>query len=165
MLGHNLFIWNVRGLNMRARRAVIHEFLLQERVSALCLVETKLDVLSTSLATDLMGAGFDYMCLPSMGASGGIVVAWSCDAWEVTTRTYHSHSITIHIAPTSSPSSPWTLSVVYRPVLEDLKLAFLDELREVHAEAMGPLLICGDFNQIYHAIDKNNNRLNLRSMC
>jgi endonuclease/exonuclease/phosphatase family metal-dependent hydrolase len=57
------------------------------------------------------------------------------------------------------------LSAVYRLVLEDLKPAFLDELREVHAEATGPLLICGDFNQIYRAIDKNNNRLNLRSMC
>lgn len=55
-------------------------------------------------------------------------------------------------------------SSVYGPVLEELKLVFLDELREVRAEATGPLLICGDFNQIYCAADKNNDRLNLRSM-
>lgn len=45
-----------------------------------------------------------------------------------------------------------------------LKPEFLDELREIAADAAGPMLICGDFNQIYQAADKNNNRLNLRLM-
>ena len=70
MLGPNIFIWNVCGLNMRARRAVVREFLLQERVSVLCLVETKIDVLSSAMANELMGMSFDYVCLPAMGASG-----------------------------------------------------------------------------------------------
>lgn len=48
--------------------------------------------------------------------------------------------------------------------MEELKSAFLDELCQVHAEATGPVMICGDFNQIYRATDKNNNCLNLCSM-
>ena len=56
------------------------------------------------------------------------------------------------------------LSSVYGPVLEELKSAFLDELRAVRADASGLVLICGNFNQIYRVADKNNNRLNLRSM-
>jgi hypothetical protein len=55
MLGQNILVWNVRGLNMRARRAVVHEFLLQERVSLLCLLETKIDVLPSAMASELMG--------------------------------------------------------------------------------------------------------------
>jgi len=50
-------------------------------------------------------------------------------------------------------------------VLDELKPAFLDEIREVRAQASGPFLICGDFNQIYRAADKNSSsRLNLRHM-
>ena len=37
MLGHNVFIWNVRGLNSRARRDVVRKFLAHERVSVVCL--------------------------------------------------------------------------------------------------------------------------------
>lgn len=77
MLSRNIFIWNVRGLNMRAHRSIVHEFLSQERATALCLVETKVDVLSATLVSELMGADFDYVCLPSVGASGGVIVAWS----------------------------------------------------------------------------------------
>jgi len=75
MSADNIFIWNVRGLNMRARRAVVCEFLLQERVSMLCLVETKVDVMSQSFAADLMGSEFDYLYLPSVGPSTGVIVA------------------------------------------------------------------------------------------
>jgi exonuclease III len=75
MLGHNVLFWNVRGLNSRARRDVVREFLLQECSTVACLVETKVNVLSTSMVYDLMGTGFDYLCLPCVGASGGIVVA------------------------------------------------------------------------------------------
>ena len=41
MLGHNVFIWNVRGLNSRARRDVVRKFLAQERVSVVCLWKEK----------------------------------------------------------------------------------------------------------------------------
>lgn len=75
MLGHNIFIWNVRGLNTRALRDVVQEFLLQERVTVACLVETKLDVLLSPLSNELMGTSFDYACLPSSGALGSIVLA------------------------------------------------------------------------------------------
>jgi hypothetical protein len=44
------------------------------------------------------------------------------------------------------------------------KMLFLDELRDVRASCAGTWLICGDFNTIYQAEDKNNNRLNTRMM-
>lgn len=133
-------------------------------MSALCLVETKVDVLSPSMANDVMGMGFDYVCLPSVGASGGIVVAWRRDDWVVTTQTCRSFMVTICIAPSSAPQACWSLSVAYGPVLDTLKPAFHDEFRLVREHAVGPLLLCGDFNQIYIAADKNNDRLNLRAM-
>jgi hypothetical protein len=77
----------------------------------------------------------------------------------VTHQACCANSVTITIAPTFSPAATWTLSSIYGPVLEELKPAFLDELRDMCAQATGPLLLCGNFNQIYHAANKNNNRL------
>ena len=55
MLGQSLFIWNVRGLNSQARRDVVRQFFVQERLSIVCLVETKIDVLRPLMVSDLMG--------------------------------------------------------------------------------------------------------------
>lgn len=106
MLSANFFIWNVCGLNSRARRSVVREFLNQECVSALCLFETKVDVLTPSMACDLMGMAFDYVCLPSVGVSGGIIVAWRRDMWVVSVQTCRTFSITVTIAPSMSPAEP-----------------------------------------------------------
>lgn len=106
MLGQNIFIWNARGLNMRARRAVVREFLLQKHVSVLCLVETKLDVLLPCMASDLMGTSFDYVCLPSVGASGGIVVAWHRDARSVSGQAVRVFSVSICLQSSEASSPP-----------------------------------------------------------
>ena len=161
---NHIFIWNVRGLNMRARRAVVRAFLLQERVSALCLVETKLAVMSQTFATDLMGNEFDYVCLPALGRSGGVCVAWRRDTWAVSDRVCRTFSVTVALAPIESTSCPWSLCAVYGPVRDEFKEEFLNEIRAVKSSAPGPFLICGDFNQIYQAADKNNDRLDYRSM-
>ena len=54
--------------------------------------------------------------------------------------------------------------MVYGPVREEDKGAFLDELHQARAACHGPWLVVGDFNMIYQAADKSNDRLNLRSM-
>lgn len=83
MLGNNVFIRNVCDFNSWAHRDALREFLVQERASVVCLVETKIDVVQPCFISDLMGTTFDYVCLPSSGASGGILVAWCRDAWSI----------------------------------------------------------------------------------
>jgi len=72
--------------------------------------------------------------------------------------------MTVCLVPVGSSSEPWSLATVYGPVEENLKLEFLNELREIRADCDGPLLIGSDFNLIYQARDKSNDRLNLRPM-
>jgi exonuclease III len=72
--------------------------------------------------------------------------------------------VVIYLQSLCSAQAPWSLVAIYGPVDESLKLEFLDELREIHADCTGLLLVCGDFNLIYQAADKSNDRLNLRSM-
>ena len=141
MLGQSLFIWNVRGLNSQARRDVVRQFFVQERLSIVCLVETKIDVLRPLMVSDLMGTTFDYVCLPAAGASGGIIVAWRRDVWSSSGHDCRRFSVTVRLQQTSSSIQPWSLSTVYGPVDDRLKPEFLDELKEVHAACPGPLLI------------------------
>lgn len=164
MIGPNVLIWNVRGLNMRARRSVVREFMLQERVSVLCLVETKVTVLSPAMANELMGMSFDYALLLAEGASGGILVGWCRDDWESPAQVAKQFSLTVNLQPVGPHSTPWSITTVYGPVDDSLTPSFLDELREIRAAADQPLLLCGDFNLIYKAQDKSKDRLNLRSM-
>lgn len=59
---------------------------------------------------------------------------------------------------------PWWITVVYGPQLDYEKVEFLDELLQFREANAGPWLLCGDFNMIYQAADKNNDRLGRRDM-
>lgn len=146
MLGQQVFIWNMRGLNSHAHREVVREFLQQERVSIVCLSETKVDVLHQAMANDIMGSGFDYLCLPADGASCGIIVAWCRHMWVVSSHAYCRYSVSIRLHTTLTEMSPWSLAVVFGPLDQHLKPEFLDELRAISTDSAGPLLVCGDFN-------------------
>ena len=44
MIAENFLIWNVRGLNARARRNVVRDLIADQGVSLVSLQETKLDL-------------------------------------------------------------------------------------------------------------------------
>lgn len=90
-------------------------------------------------------------------------MAW-WDAWRVSAQSCRTHSVSISVAVMERPDEIWSLTAVYGPVDTHLQEGFLDELRAVRAAYQGPLLVCGDFNLIYQAADKSNDRLNRRSM-
>lgn len=64
----------------------------------------------------------------------------------------------------ASGAPPWSLAIVYGPVEDSRKPEFLDESWAIRGDCLGSLLVCGDFNMIYLAADKNNDHLNQRDM-
>jgi exonuclease III len=64
----------------------------------------------------------------------------------------------------SSQDHKWWLTCVYGPSVEGQKASFLDELNELRLIRTRPWLLCGDFNMIYRAEDKNNDRLDRHRM-
>lgn len=93
------------------------------------------------------------------------MLLWKTSVWSVAHRRTDSFSISAHFTLLTGPvgHSFW-LTTVYGPQSDGDKVAFLQELRDVRAACPGPWLLCGDFNMIYQAADKNNARLNRRSM-
>ena len=70
-------MWNVRGLNGRARHNVVREFLVQHRASVVCLQETKLSAVCNVLANEILGSTFDYIFVPAVNVSGALSKAAS----------------------------------------------------------------------------------------
>lgn len=159
MSTNHLHVWNAHGLNSRAQRSVVRDIVEQHRASIVCLQETKLQHLSVSMNTDLTGFHYDFVYLPATGVAGGACVAWRRDLWRADPANIQCFSITMCLSPLGGRGDPWWLTNVYGPTDHAAKDDFLQELRDVHLTFQGPWAVCGDFNMIYQAADKNNGRL------
>jgi hypothetical protein len=151
MSSENIFVWNVRGLNGRARRNVVREFIAQEKVSLACLQESKLSAVSNTLASEYLGPAFDYAFLPAVNTAGGILLGWRADTWAVSNVSRQSHSLTAWLSCRADPRLAWWITVVYGPLEAAAQQLFLDELKDLRSTLTGPWLVCGDFNMIYQA--------------
>jgi exonuclease III len=72
-----ILIWNVRGLNSSARQDSVRTLLEASRADIIYVQETKIAAISQRVILSALGSDFsDYIDLPAIGASGGILVAW-----------------------------------------------------------------------------------------
>ena len=111
----NLSVWNVCGLNQCARCSAIHELVMSEKVSLLCLQEEKLDVVNNSLILDMLSLDFDYVALPVVHSCGGILVIWHNDMWIVSCPSFGLNHVMIMVALHSVLGQSWWLTFVYGP--------------------------------------------------
>ena len=77
MNASRILFWNVRGLNSVARRDAVRALIDAAKIDITCLQETKMVAISCQLMLSMLGSDFDnnYICHPSVGASGGILIA------------------------------------------------------------------------------------------
>jgi hypothetical protein len=106
---------------------------------------------------------FDYTVVPALNVSGGILLGWHREAWSAAVVTRDRYSLFARLVGVGS-QVPWLITVVYGPQLEHEKVEFLEELCQFREANAGPWLLCGDFNMIYQAADKSNERLDRRAM-
>jgi exonuclease III len=160
---HILF-WNVRGLNSVARRDAVCVLVDAAKIDILCLQETKMSAISRQLILSMLGSDFDnnFICRPSIGASGGILIAWRRRLGTVQDSRVDNHSVSVQFCPATESS--WWLTCVYGPQDNQEKIQFLQELRDIRSQCTGPWVVAGDFNLIYRDEDKNNSNLNRAMM-
>jgi exonuclease III len=94
-----ILCWNARGLNSRARRDLVASLVVQHNVSLLCIQESKLHVIDDSLILKMLGAGFAYDFVPTVGTRGGILVAWKSAWWNVSHGLHTPHTLTLKLSP------------------------------------------------------------------
>lgn len=73
----SILIWNVRGLNNKARCDYVRDTVLSSKADIVCLQETKVEAFSAYLLLSACGTEFDKcLTLPANGTCGGILIAW-----------------------------------------------------------------------------------------
>lgn len=156
--------WNVRGLNNPNRRDVVRDMVTSTRATIVCLQETKLQCFDDRLIAQTLGYQFtgNYSYLPAAGVRGGILIAVSDNHFRLSSsRT--DNTITVRLQMLED-GEEWDITGVYGPQGRQNKTRFIQELKSLKDTVAQKWLITGDFNLIYKAEDKNNNRLNRRLM-
>lgn len=112
----------------------------------------------------MLGSDLDnnFVALPSIGASGGILVPWRAKLGVIGASRLDNYSVSVQFCP--EHGSPWWLTCVYGPQGNEAKIEFLKELRNIHMQCVGSWALVGDFNLIYMDEDKNNSNLNRTMM-
>jgi exonuclease III len=98
MDSENILVWNDRGLNGQAHRAAVAALVAQERVSLICVQETKISVIDGSIMNGMLGMSFQYAFLPTEGTRGGILVAWRVDVWSASHTHLSDHVLTLKLS-------------------------------------------------------------------
>lgn len=158
----NIICWNVRGLNDGTKRASVRNQITSSGATDVCLQETKITNWTLPLLAETVGNDMaqNVAFLPSNGASGGILLA----AFERFFRLDNPHltANTISASLTMlSDNRVWSLTGVYGPQSDAEKLLFMEEIKNLKTHMLPAWLLLGDFNLIYRAQDKNNDRINL----
>ena len=106
--------WNVRGLNSKARQDTVRNLINSFKANVVCIQETKMAVISLHTILTTLGSNFVHkLALPSVGSSGGILVAWSNEIGPASASRVDHYSVTIQFSPRDQ--QPWWLTCVYGP--------------------------------------------------
>jgi hypothetical protein len=126
------------------------------------LQDSKLEAISTFKASSFLPASLrSFVYLPSVGASGGIVTAWSSFDFSLTHSEQGVFSLTTSFASTTSALT-FYITNVYGPCNATQKPIFLAELASLAANTTGPWLVLGDFNLLRAPSDRSNGNFDAR---
>ncbi|KAK1290574.1 hypothetical protein QJS10_CPB18g00699 [Acorus calamus] len=146
--------WNVCGLHDQ-RKETVRTYILEHHIDICCLQETKLEFVSPG-ALRAIGGGrlLDLRVLPTVGASGGIIVAWNSLTWRCTVECIGSFSVLVRLEDLATGWT-WACSGVYGPHDEPSRAAMWAELSEVKRAWGIPWCCMGDFNVTRWEEDRN----------
>lgn len=85
--------------------------------------------------------------LPSLGASGGILVGVNEDKFVILNTFIGVFTVTVHLK-TKMDDFEWLCTFVYGPVLARKRRDFLKELSDYTSVGVNAWVLCGDFNMV-----------------
>jgi exonuclease III len=110
----SILIWNVRGLNDKARRDNLRKVEDDARPAVVCFQETKLAHISDRDVASFLGRDFtNSIFLPAQQTRGGILIAWKEGSFMVNQHQVHRHSVLVLFSNQDEPA--WWFTGVYGP--------------------------------------------------
>ncbi|WMV46111.1 hypothetical protein MTR67_039496 [Solanum verrucosum] len=156
MMMFKLISWNIRGLNDREKRRVVHSLLSGWRADIVCLQETKIEGDISEMVKQIWGGRWiRYACLKASGTRGGILLMWDARAWMGEVLEIVSYTITCKFESQTQNFS-CHISGVYAPNCYKERRLVWEELSSVRGLMEGPWAMCGDFNVSRYISEKKN---------
>jgi len=99
--------------------------------SVICVQETKRQAFDLKYIWQFAPRRFDaFDYIPSVGASGGLLVAWNISVFQGSVVQKCSYSITVQFSSTQN-MTPWCLTSVYGPCQEPHRTEFINWFKPV----------------------------------
>jgi hypothetical protein len=102
MYPSNIFCWNVRGLNSRARQETVCTLVTSCQADIIYLQETKIAAISRGVLLSMLGSEFtNWVEVPAIGASGGIIIAWQHGLGQALASRIDQYSVSMKFSTTA----------------------------------------------------------------
>ena len=111
----NVLCWNVRGLNAVRKWDSIKNKVLNTNCDIICFQETKKETMDQAFVRKILPPTFDdFLFVPSVGASGGLLVAWKSTLFIASIKLTCGFALATEFTSKHS-DNVWTLMNVYGP--------------------------------------------------
>jgi exonuclease III len=111
----NILSWNVRGINELDKRLRIKGLIREWKVDLVCLMETKMEVITSEVVRSLWGCHHvDWCYMGASGASGGILIMWDRRVVEKVDECMGRHILAVSLRNVDDKFL-WTFGGVYGP--------------------------------------------------
>jgi exonuclease III len=96
---YKVLIWNVHGLNRKARRDAIRDMIASTRPDLVCLQEMKNEAISRCMVMSMLGADFgEFIVLSMDGTRGGILLSWKGSVCQHINSRIDTFSLSVQFA-------------------------------------------------------------------
>jgi len=156
--------WNVRGVNSATKWNSIRDKIIESKSEVVCLQETKREQFDLSYIRKFCPIDFDaFHCLPSVGASGGMLITWKSNAFSASLVYINSYAITLDFRSAVN-NDTWRLTSIYAPCTPNGKREFLNWFKGQEATEDQDWIIVGDFNLLRRPEDRNRDGADLNEI-
>jgi len=160
----NILCWNIRGINAEGKWESLRNKILESNCDIISIQETKREEFDITYVRKFCPASFDEFCfLPSVGNSGGILVAWKSSVFIGSEIFQNSYAISVEFCSVLN-NDPWILTSVYGPCDAEGKVAFINWFENIQMPDEMEWLVVGDFNLYRKPEDRNRPGGNISDM-
>jgi exonuclease III len=147
--------WNLRGINSEKKWLALANKISESNYDIVCIQETKRESFDDQYLRNFCPKKLNkFEFIPSVGASGGIIIIWNGSLFNGEVDFQNEFSLSIKFTSNLSHDS-WFLTNIYGPCTAERKAIFLDWFANIDMPEDVDWLVLGDFNFMRKPSDRN----------
>ena len=156
----NLGSWNVRGLNKRSHQKEVIHFILQNKISLVGLLETKVKSMNFDKITRKINKNWRWDSNLSHHGNGRIIIGWDNNIWDLQVCSASAQHISCKVKFLENNVS-FMVTFVYAFNEGGDRIPLWNYISSVNT--VDPWCILGDFNSVLYCSERSDNQVNWTS--